>query len=64
VTGSPYRILMVCTGNVCRSPVMERLLRARIAYRLPAEQAARFAVPTTTTLPIPTAGGRSPISEP
>lgn len=27
---SPYRVLFVCTGNVCRSPFMERLARARI----------------------------------
>lgn len=25
-----YRILIVCTGNICRSPFAERLLRARI----------------------------------
>mgnify|MGYP002738687724 CR=1 FL=1 len=25
-TISPYRILTVCTGNVCRSPAAERLL--------------------------------------
>lgn len=25
-----FRILMVCLGNVCRSPLMERLLRARL----------------------------------
>ena len=26
----PIRILMVCTGNICRSPVAERLFRARV----------------------------------
>jgi protein-tyrosine phosphatase len=30
VTDSPYRILFVCTGNICRSPFMERLTRARL----------------------------------
>lgn len=25
-----YRVLMVCTGNICRSPFAERLLRARL----------------------------------
>ncbi len=25
-----YRILFVCTGNLCRSPFMERLVRARL----------------------------------
>jgi protein-tyrosine phosphatase len=28
VTDPPFRILTVCTGNICRSPVAERLLRA------------------------------------
>lgn len=27
----PYRILLVCTGNICRSPMAEALLRARLA---------------------------------
>jgi protein-tyrosine phosphatase len=30
----PARVLVVCTGNVCRSPLVERLLRARLAERL------------------------------
>lgn len=30
----PARILVVCTGNVCRSPLAERLLRARLSDRL------------------------------
>ncbi len=30
----PARILVVCTGNICRSPLAERLLRARLADRL------------------------------
>ena len=28
---NPPRILAVCTGNICRSPVMERLFRARLS---------------------------------
>jgi protein-tyrosine phosphatase len=28
---SPFRILTVCTGNVCRSPLAEQLLRAGLA---------------------------------
>jgi protein-tyrosine phosphatase len=39
-----YRILMVCTGNICRSPVMERLLVARLRGRLAAAEAARFVI--------------------
>jgi protein-tyrosine phosphatase len=30
----PARVLVVCTGNVCRSPLVERLLRVRLAERL------------------------------
>jgi protein-tyrosine phosphatase len=29
--GAPARILVVCTGNVCRSPLAEALLRVRLA---------------------------------
>jgi protein-tyrosine phosphatase len=34
-------ILFVCTGNVCRSPLMERLLVTRLDARLGAEQRSR-----------------------
>ncbi|GMA87571.1 hypothetical protein GCM10025868_28210 [Angustibacter aerolatus] len=27
---APARVLVVCTGNVCRSPLVERLLRQRL----------------------------------
>jgi len=27
----PFSILTVCTGNICRSPLAEQLLRARFA---------------------------------
>ena len=30
----PFRVLYVCTGNICRSPVAERLLRLRLRERL------------------------------
>ena len=40
---SAFRVLLVCTGNVCRSPVAERLLRARLDEELGAA-AATFAV--------------------
>jgi len=33
VTGPPLRVLMVCTGNICRSPMMERMLRAALDQR-------------------------------
>lgn len=34
---APFRVLAVCTGNVCRSPAVERLLAARLGapYRRP-----------------------------
>lgn len=28
--GRPFRILVVCTGNICRSPAAERLLRSAL----------------------------------
>jgi protein-tyrosine phosphatase len=35
-----YRVLVVCTGNICRSPFAERLLRARLDEWLGAEAAS------------------------
>lgn len=29
--GTPFRVLTVCTGNICRSPAVERLLAAGLA---------------------------------
>jgi protein-tyrosine phosphatase len=43
-----YRILVVCTGNICRSPFAERLLRARLDDRLGAD-AARIEVASAGT---------------
>jgi protein-tyrosine phosphatase len=34
-TSAPVRILTVCTGNICRSPVAERLLQAGLDQVLP-----------------------------
>jgi protein-tyrosine phosphatase len=34
-TSTPVRILTVCTGNICRSPVAERLLQAGLDQVLP-----------------------------
>lgn len=31
---SPFRLLYVCTGNICRSPLAERLARHELARRL------------------------------
>lgn len=30
MTGNPYRITTVCLGNICRSPMAEAVIRARI----------------------------------
>jgi protein-tyrosine phosphatase len=29
--GAPYRVCLICLGNICRSPMAESVLRARIA---------------------------------
>ncbi|MHC6593039.1 arsenate reductase/protein-tyrosine-phosphatase family protein [Arthrobacter sp. C152] len=34
-TSAPVRILTVCTGNICRSPVAERLLQAGLNQAVP-----------------------------
>lgn len=33
MSGAPVRVLMVCTGNICRSPMMERILEAAVEER-------------------------------
>ncbi|HVT20751.1 MAG TPA: hypothetical protein VHD58_02585 [Mycobacteriales bacterium] len=43
-----YRVLMVCTGNICRSPFAERLLRARLDQRF-GPQAAQIEVSSAGT---------------
>ena len=43
-----YRILFVCTGNICRSPFAERLLRNRLDASLGAD-AARIEVTSAGT---------------
>ena len=30
-TDDPYRVMTVCTGNICRSPMAEVVLRQRLA---------------------------------
>jgi protein-tyrosine phosphatase len=36
-TRSSFRILAVCTGNICRSPMVERLLQSEFAALAPGE---------------------------
>ncbi|MDN3905247.1 low molecular weight phosphatase family protein [Arthrobacter sp. YD2] len=36
-TTEPFRILTVCTGNICRSPLAERLLQAGLDQMAPGE---------------------------
>ena len=43
-----FHILMVCTGNICRSPFAERLLRARLDDRL-GSAASRIEVSSSGT---------------
>ncbi len=33
--GGPHRLCMVCTGNICRSPMAEVVLRSLLADRVP-----------------------------
>jgi protein-tyrosine phosphatase len=49
MSGEPYRVLMVCTGNICRSPVMERLLVAKLAARLSPADLDRFEISSAGT---------------
>ncbi|MFI5532671.1 protein-tyrosine-phosphatase [Kitasatospora sp. NPDC051853] len=44
-----FRILFVCTGNVCRSPIAERLTRHELDARLAAVAAGRFVVESAGT---------------
>lgn len=36
-TDMPFRILAVCTGNICRSPMVERLLQSALGNIAPGE---------------------------
>jgi low molecular weight protein-tyrosine phosphatase len=53
----PASILIVCTGNVCRSPLMERLLVSRLDERLGAEQRSR-------QIAVASAGTRALVGQP
>ncbi|GAB2834379.1 arsenate reductase/protein-tyrosine-phosphatase family protein [Lentzea nigeriaca] len=44
-----FRILFVCTGNICRSPFAELLTRHLLAQRLPRDQFMRFTVSSAGT---------------
>jgi protein-tyrosine-phosphatase len=49
VTGAvPFRVLHVCTGNICRSPMAELLMRRMLDRGWP-EQAERFVVESAGT---------------
>jgi protein-tyrosine phosphatase len=47
--GDTFRILFVCTANICRSPVAEILMRRLLLVGLGTGQAARFAVESAGT---------------
>lgn len=49
MSDASYRILMVCTGNICRSPFMERLFLARLRAKLTSSEVARFEVSSCGT---------------
>ena len=48
VATGAFRVLHVCTGNICRSPMAERLTRTGLAQRLGAD-AERFVVESAGT---------------
>lgn len=56
MTGNSYRILFVCTGNVCRSPFAQLLTQSLLAKWLPPEDAALFSVRSAGTRAIVGAG--------
>ncbi|MBW1599849.1 protein-tyrosine-phosphatase [Streptomyces sp. JJ38] len=47
--GRPFRILHVSTGNVCRSPITERLTRHALALRLDGERVGGLLVESAGT---------------
>lgn len=49
MTGNGYRILFVCTGNVCRSPFAQLLTQYLLAKWFPPADAARFSVRSAGT---------------
>jgi protein-tyrosine phosphatase len=49
VSGPAYRILIICTGNICRSPFAERLFSSRLREALGPEAASQFEVTSAGT---------------
>jgi protein-tyrosine phosphatase len=49
VSEPAYRVLIVCTGNICRSPFAERLFSARLREALGPEAASQFEVTSAGT---------------
>jgi protein-tyrosine phosphatase len=47
--GGAFRILFVCTGGICRSPIAERLTRLGLARRLPGGERGRIQVASAGT---------------
>ncbi|MCH1884311.1 low molecular weight phosphatase family protein [Agrococcus sp. ARC_14] len=45
-----FRILTVCTGNICRSPQAEQLLRARLPAALPGAEPGQIEVTSAGTM--------------
>ncbi|GEK79699.1 arsenate reductase/protein-tyrosine-phosphatase family protein [Agrococcus baldri] len=48
--GSVFRILAVCTGNICRSPQVEQLLRVRLPLAIPGADATTVQVASAGTM--------------
>jgi protein-tyrosine phosphatase len=48
VSAGPFRVLHVCTGNICRSPMAEHLMRAMVRQEWP-DQAHRLEISSAGT---------------
>lgn len=63
-TPAGWSVLMVCTGNICRSPLAERLAVTRLAHLLPRAGIAGTQSPLESVVTVRSAGVRACVGEP